>query len=237
MITGYFGTPGCGKSTFATMIAQKELRRMKRGRSPYKRIFANYYIEGCYIIDYSQLGLYDFSDSLILLDELTLEADSRNFKQFDAIKKEFFIMHRHYNIDVIYFTQQWDGIDKKIRDLTYNLYRISKSRLPFFEHFSTAKVIYRVLDINDQSHELVNGYRFPNIFENFLFSTRKICFRPLYYNKFNSFERKELPPPPELREWGHSAELAAECSMTEVFHPEIRRIFFGYFVRFLRWLS
>lgn len=201
MITGYFGVPGCGKSTFACMIAQKELKRIERGRSPYKRIFCNYYIEGCYKIDYSQLGEYDLSDSLILLDELTLVADSRDFKQFDAIKKKFFIMHRHYNIDIIYFTQQWDGVDKKIRDLTYTLYRISSSRLPFFRNFSRAKTIYRVLDINEQTHELVNGYRFPHWIESILFSHSKLCFRPLYYSKFDSFERDELPKM-ELVRWG-----------------------------------
>lgn len=183
---------------------------MKRGRSPYKRIFSNYYIEGCYMIKYEELGLYDFSDSLILLDELTLEADSRNFKQFDAVKKEFFIMHRHYHIDIIYFTQQWDGVDKKIRDLTYSLYRLSRPRFPLLQHFTFAKVIYRVLDINEQSHELVNGYRFPNFFESFFFHTWRVCFRPLYYKKFDSFVRRVLPGP-RLQEWGHSAAVAEEC--------------------------
>lgn len=211
MITGYFGTPGCGKSTFSAMIAQKELKRMKRGRSRYKRIFSNYYIEGCYMIDYSQLGLYDFSDSLILLDELTLEADSRNFKQFDAVKKEFFIMHRHYNIDIVYFTQQWDGVDKKIRDLTYDLYKISRSRFPLLNMLCFAKCIYRTLDINEQTHEMVNGYRFPNWFERtFLPGTHKICLMPLYWNKFDSYCKKELPAP-VLLEWGHSPEPAGEC--------------------------
>ena len=204
MITGYFGVPGCGKSTFACMIAQRELKRIRRGKSKYKRIFCNYYIEGCYKINYAELGYYDFSDSLILLDELTLEADSRSFKQFDSVKKKFFIMHRHYNIDIIYFTQQWDGVDKKIRDLTYTLYRISSSRLPFFNKFSKAKTIYRVLDINEQTHELVNGYRFLKLLESIFFSPSKICFRPLYYSKFDSYEREELPVK-EYELWNNAA--------------------------------
>ena len=145
MIKGYFGLPGSGKTTFLTMIAQKELKRIERGRSAYKRVLTNFYCQGCYMIDYSQLGFYDLSDSLILLDEITLDADSRNFKQFDQFKKKFFLLHRHYSIDVIYFTQQWDGVDKKIRDITHDLYYVKKLRLPFLDNISVATRIYTIL--------------------------------------------------------------------------------------------
>ena len=91
MVKGYFGLPGSGKSTFLTMIAQKELKRIRRGKSAYKHVLTNFYCEGCCIIDYSQLGLYDLSHSLILLDEITLDAESRDFKLFNSKKKRFFI--------------------------------------------------------------------------------------------------------------------------------------------------
>lgn len=189
MISGYFGLPGSGKSTFLTMLAQKELRRIRRGRSKYKRVFTNFYCDGCYRLDYADLGSYNIEDSLVLLDEITLDADSRNFKQFDLPHKQFFLLHRHYGVDVIYFTQQYDAVDKKIRDNTQELWYVKK-----FLWWSNAKRIYRILDINEQTKEIVQGYRFPNFVERIFFHPRKGCFRPLYYKYFDSYERIPLPP-------------------------------------------
>ena len=201
MIKGFFGLPGCGKSTFLTMIAQKELKRIERGKSPYKRVYTNFYVKGCYIINYAELGLYDFSESLILLDEITLDADSRNFKQFDQVKKEFFLLHRHYKIDVIYFTQQWDGVDKKIRDLTHDLYYVKKLRLPLLTELTVATRIYRVLDINEDTKEIVNGYRFPNWFDRLIGRTKVYCWRPNYYKYFDSFDTVPLPLKDDYPKW------------------------------------
>ena len=126
MVTCFFGLPGCGKSTFLAMLAQKELKRIARGRSKYERVLTNFYVDGCYKVDYDDLGKYEIENSLILLDELTLFADSRDYKLFTSAKKYFFLMHRHYNCDIVYFTQQWDGIDKKIRDITSDLFYLKK---------------------------------------------------------------------------------------------------------------
>ena len=71
MVTGYFGLPGSGKTTFLTMLAQKELIKMQKGKSCYKHVLTNFYCYGCEKIDYKDLGSYEIEDSLILLDELT----------------------------------------------------------------------------------------------------------------------------------------------------------------------
>ena len=162
MVTGYFGLPGSGKTTFLTRIAQKELTKIAKGKSPYSHILTNFYCRGCEKIDYRQLGNFEISNALILLDEITLDADSRNFKQFDDAHKQFFLLHRHYNCDVIYFTQQYDGVDKKIRDITSNLFFVKK-----FLFFSVATKIFRTLDINEFTKDIVQGYRFANISKDF----------------------------------------------------------------------
>lgn len=189
MVTGYFGLPGSGKTTFLTRIAQKELKQIAKGKSPYCHILTNFYCRGCEKVDYRQLGNYEISNSLILLDEITLDADSRNFKQFDEAHKQFFLLHRHYNCDVIYFTQQYDGVDKKIRDITSNLYFVKKHWI-----FSIATKIYRTLDINEFTKDIVQGYRFANFFERFGKNVIQICVRPLWYKFFDSWER---PPKKE----------------------------------------
>ena len=198
MVTGYFGLPGSGKTTFLTMIAQKELKLIKKGQSKYDRVFTNFYCEGCYQLKWSDLGTKLLEYSLILIDEITLFADSRDFKSFPFQIKEFFILHRHYHCDIIYFTQHYNNVDKKIRDLTYDLYFVR----PFLRVFSKATRIFRTLDIQEQTHEIVNGYRFST-FLDMIFAGRTVqmCFRPRWYKYFDSFECNRNLPPVALNKW------------------------------------
>ncbi len=196
MISGFFGLPGVGKTSFLAKIAYLENRRIKRGKSKYKQVYSNFWCDGCFRLSFRDLGKYDISDSLILIDEITLEADSRDFKSFTQQLKQFFVLHRHYNCDIVYFTQQYDGLDKKIRDLTFDLWHVRKLGC-----FTMARRIYRCLDINKDSHEIVQGYRFPGMIETllsflfpFVFRIRRWCFRPRYYKYFDSWDKVELPP-------------------------------------------
>lgn len=189
MITCFFGLPGAGKSSMLAKIARKEIKRIEKGKSHYRMVLSNYYIEGCYEFRFEDLGVYDMDNCLVLLDELTLDADSRDFKNFNRNLKEFFIMHRHYGVDIVYATQQYDGVDKKIRDLTHDLYYLKKAGL-----FSYATAIFRTIAFTEES-DIKYGYRPPSIFA-ILFDAKhniKLCFRPLYYKYFDSFEHKRLP--------------------------------------------
>ena len=194
MISGFFGLPGVGKTSFLAKIAAKENKRIRKGRSKYKRVLTNFYCRDCWKLNFREMGTYDISDSLILIDEITLEADSRDYKTFSQNLKQFFILHRHYGNDIIYFTQQYDGVDKKIRDLTFDLWYVKK-----ILWFTLATRIYRTIDINENK-EIVQGYKFPGLFENiislifpYFVRIRKICFRPRYYKYFDSWDRVELP--------------------------------------------
>lgn len=195
MITGMFGLPGCGKSTLLTRIAQKELRRIEKGKSKYEHVLTNYYCEGCDRIDFVDLGKYNLTNCLILLDEITLDADNRDYKFFPQETKLFFVLHRHFNCDIIYFTQQWDSVDKKIRNLTSDLYYVKKSFSTVsgfifkpFQAFTVARRIFRTLEINEYTKEIVTGYRFPTRFERWFGRCKIICYRPSWYKYFNSWE-------------------------------------------------
>lgn len=195
MISGYFGLPGAGKTSFLAKIAQQEIKRIKRKKSPYKMVLANFECQGCYKLDFHDMGKYLIEKALILIDEITLEADSRDFKKFDQQLKYFFIMHRHYHCDIIYFCQQYDGLDKKIRDLTKELWYVKK-----IAWWTVATRIYRILDIDDVTHDIVQGYRFPIVWENLislicppLLPIRRWCFRPRWYKYFDSWTRDKLP--------------------------------------------
>lgn len=77
-----FGVPGCGKTTLATWFAQREIKKIKLFQSKYKRVYTNFACKGCYRFDFRQLGVLDFSDALVIIDEITIDADNRAFKSF-----------------------------------------------------------------------------------------------------------------------------------------------------------
>lgn len=190
MIKGYFGVPGVGKSTTLVKIARKEQRRL---RKRYKYIYTvNIDIKGCTRITKDDFEKYKFRDALILWDEITLDYDNRNFKDFSQNAKESWLLHRHLGLDIIYVTQNFENVDKKIRDLTLELWYMSRSVVPFLKGFTTAKRIYRKININENTSELTLGYRFCNFLESLFVSNMEIINRKRYYKFFDSFDELSL---------------------------------------------
>lgn len=183
MIYELFGLPSSGKTTTLTMIAQNALRKKSvLGLGIYDRVFTSFYCEGCLKINFDELKYYDFSNSLIIIDEISLYADNRNFKSFDADLLYFFKLHRHYHIDLIWSSQSYSDADKKIRDVTDTIFLLERSRI---NGFSVIKKIY-------------HNYSFSNrqINDTYDIAPRvqwKYIYRPKWYKYFNSFEHKELP--------------------------------------------
>ncbi len=181
MITCVFGLPGSGKSTLMAKMCKDALS--KKGQKRYDRVYCNFYLKGAYPLKFSDLGVFNFENSLILIDEAMNEADSRNFKSFTPELKYFFSNHRHYGCDVVYFTQAYDDVDKKIRNNTSELLYIRK-----FLFWSFTTPIKRKIVVNDYTNEIQSGYKLKGL----LYS--KWYFRPRYYSYFDSFERKQLAP-------------------------------------------
>lgn len=93
----FFGLPGCGKTTLMTKMAIDAVR-CKR----YKNVYCNVKITvpGVTYIDNECIGRFNLCDGLILIDEATLFADSRAFKDFSKDKLTYFLEHRHFNVDI-----------------------------------------------------------------------------------------------------------------------------------------
>ena len=164
MVKGYFGVPGCGKST--TLV--KEWKKNKRR---YKHIYTiNLEIKGVKQITKEDFRKYKFPDSLILWDEITLDYDNRDFKTFTKEDKEAWLLHRHMGTDIIYATQNYENVDKKVRDLTIELWYMQKSVIPLCKEFTTTKRIYRNININENTSELTLGYRFCSFIESLFVS-------------------------------------------------------------------
>ena len=190
MIKCFFGVPGCGKST--TLV--KEFTKLKKH---YDHVFTiNISIKGATRITKDVLENFQISNSLILWDEITMDADNREFKSFSKDLRDFFILHRHLHCDIIYATQNYENVDKKIRDLTDELWYMSKSVVPLLNNFTTTKRIYRNININENTSELTLGYRFCNLIESLFVSNFKIILRPLYYKYFDSWDKMNLKDRP-----------------------------------------
>lgn len=193
----YFGLPGAGKTTMMCYNMVKALRSNK-----YTAVYCNVRntIPGVTYIDNDCIGKYDLHDALICIDEATLFADSRAYKEFGKDKLTYFLEHRHFEADIQLFTQQWDGVDRKIRVITDRVYYVYKGI--FSGHWFTRcyRVPYGIIipdarkADSEKLGEIVQGYCKPGLLSR-LFGPW--LYRPSYYKYFDSWERPALPPLPE----------------------------------------
>lgn len=192
----YFGLPGCGKTT---LLAAKAFKAVRSRR--YRYVYSNVRLSvpGVIYIDNACIGIYELRNCLILIDEATLFADNRAHKDFPKHLVQFFLLHRHYNCDVILFTQQWNGVDKKIRVITDRVYYVYKGF--FTGHWFSCyyRIPYGIIipdprkDSSEKLGEIVQGYCKPNILVRIL--SHKI-YRPRYYKYFDSWDAPDLPQLP-----------------------------------------
>ena len=203
MVSLYFGLPGCGKTTVLASMAYQEVKRISRGRSRYNAVYSTVHlsIPGVIYIDHDCIGKYDLSRGLILVDEGTIFADSRDFKSFGKDKISFFLLHRHYRCDIIIFTQQWDGIDRKIRVITDRVYYVYKPWLLGRWRSKWYRIPYGIIipdkkNSSEKLGEIIQGYCKPDLITR-LFLTKKI-WRPRFYKYFDTYEAPSLPQLPPI---------------------------------------
>lgn len=211
MIRTYFGLPGSGKTTEIARLAYKTSKAIDKGKSKYKYIVGNVTLTGIphyYKINFKTIGLIGYPDALILIDESSIEADSRRWDTTSSKFIEYLLTHRHWNNDMFFFTQIWNRVDKTIRDITEECVLLHKGVI--FRSWTRETIIRYGIMIpqvgQDRPGEIIMGYlqptKFSQVFE------RRFWRRP-YYRFFNTLERPddmplfdcpELSPLPELSE-------------------------------------
>ena len=212
----FFGLPGCGKTTLMTKIAYDAVRSKK-----YQNVYCNVRLKmfGVTYISNDCIGKYALENGLILIDEATLYADNRAHKDFSTMQITYFLEHRHFNVDIYLFTQQWDGVDRKIRVITDRVYYVYKglfSGLWFTRYY---RIPYGIIIPDKKSDgqklgEIIQGYCKPNFFIR-LFSPW--IFRPKYYPYFDSWERPPgfNPLPRSYRPYSESFDGCVVTSTTQ----------------------
>lgn len=175
MIFGVFGLPRSGKTTYLCKIAKTF---QKKGVP----VYSNFPCRGCIKLNFNDLGKRDFHDCIILVDEISLICDSRDWKNFNSDLRYFFTNHGHYGVDIYYCSQWFTDTDIKIRRMTEELYYIERKPLGLSMRF----IVDRDITTTDGG-DIVDKYRFK---------CGRLFFRRPYYSMFDSFSKKSLPPAP-----------------------------------------
>lgn len=176
-----FGKKGSGKNTLLTKLS---IKYNKKGY----HVYSDSEIFNTYKLSTDWIGKYDFPrNSVLMIEEAGITWDNRNFKTFSSEVRNFFKLQRHYNI-IVYLASQSFDVDKKLRDLTDEMYLCTN----YMGIFSIAKSINKRIAIHNAS-ENNDGESFLTETYSFGFPWEwKYTYIPRWVKFFNSFEAPVL---------------------------------------------
>lgn len=175
------GKKRSGKTTF---LASTSIYYYLRNRP----VFSTCPLPCAKLISKDDIGISYFPPySVILIDEIGLLFNNRNFKTFPEHVTTYFKMQGHYKHLVIVASQAFD-FDKKIRDLVDMVGLIDK----FQFNFTRIRWAVRVIDFDKSIEDDKTGVieSFKPLF--FIGGGWHLLYRPLYYPFFDSYEAPEL---------------------------------------------
>ena len=182
-----FGNKGSGKTTLMTKLA---LQYKKKGWN----VYCDREIPGCYLFKTEDFGKYAFPpNSLVLVDEVGLVWDNRNYKSFPEHVKIYFKYQRQYKNTVYLFSQSFD-VDKKIRDLTDHLYIVQN----FLNIFSIARRVTKHITVVHANKSAVGESKIADDYSIdsllwFWCGTVRVTYIPHWVKYFKSFDPPQLP--------------------------------------------
>lgn len=193
MIRTFFGSPGCGKTTYAVKLAMQH-------RKDYSHSFCNFPVsaQGVTSCDLDEIGEWTFPESsYIAVDEAGIEFNSRAYKSLPKPAIAWFKLHRHFKCDVDVFSQSWEDMDVTLRRLSnelWYLYRLGP--------FTLARRVYKRVTVDKNTEQIIDGYKMASglwllvwfLQLGYPFEPKwKLTFRPRYYKYFDSWSHPDLP--------------------------------------------
>ena len=182
-----FGKKGSGKTTFLAKTAYKYL---KKGYP----VFSTEKVPGVIRFDVEKIGYMTFPENaVILIDEVGMIWDNRNFKTFKPEVRDYFKYQRHEKHIVYLFSQTFD-IDIKLRNLTDCMYLCTCK----FGWLSIARKIKRSITLvhpqGDAESRIADDLEFePILWSLFGAQTCIWTFIPRWTPLFDSHEKLGLP--------------------------------------------
>lgn len=174
----YFGLPGSGKTTVAARFAKKYYKKCP--------VFANFRCRHTRQISVQDIGLYDISDGILLVDESGIDFGNRSWKggNMKPHTIQWFKLARHYNMRLlVFFSQSPEDTDVVIRRLSTCLYYCQRHGL-----FIHVRRILRKVGIERTTGlwgNIVDQYKFDLLYHRFIFA-------PLYWRMFDSWTAPQL---------------------------------------------
>lgn len=178
----YYGKKGCGKTTYLTKVAINAIREGKT-------VYSNVMIPGTILFNPKQLKTCTPQpNSIVLIDEIGLIWDNRNFKSFESEINEWFKYARQYRVTVHMFSQVPD-IDLKIRNLCDAYYLMENKARVFSYGKRISKVLTVKTDIEGKGN-LVDSFEFAPLLSP---KSRTLTFIPRWSEFYQSFNPPTRP--------------------------------------------
>lgn len=203
MVSVYFGSIGCGKTT----VACKLLRKSRKQYDHFFTTFKTLKLKNCHHWqNFDGLGLVTPPEhSLLVDDESGITYNNRKYKSMPQHTIEWYKLSRHYKCDVILMSQAFDDMDITLRRLASEYWYLRR-----VGPWTLSRQVYKYCMVDENTHQIIDGYRMASVFSAFTsllaFILRpipflnsvfrqqwKLTFRPFYYKYFNSFWHPDLP--------------------------------------------
>lgn len=195
MIRLFFGKPGVGKSTLCCKLAKKA----SKGRPTYIN-FQNT-VPNTYSCTLEDLGEWSFQEgAYAAIDESSIEYNNRSYKSMPKPTICYMKKHRHYKVDMDFFSQSHEDTDVTIRRLADQLWYMQK-----IGPWTLCRRVYKFVMVDQVTHQIIDGYKMASLLWLLVWPIQlplKICpvqqkfmltFRPFYYKYFNSWDTDNLP--------------------------------------------
>ena len=178
-----FGKKGSGKSSY---LVRKAIQYQKKGYIVYTNM-QDCCLDGIRLINPDDLGNFvPVADSCLLLDEVGMLYDNREYRNFKPCVRNFFKLQRHYRI-VCFLASQTFDIDKKLRDLTDEMYLITNIATAFSLVRPIRKTVTLTQATSEGESRIAENLKFRFI------TSWRLYWIPSTIKYFESFKAPELP--------------------------------------------
>ena len=213
------GDRGAGKSTlFALIVEQAKKQNLPVfSQYPYKDTYVipmqKKLVNGVYRYDVDKQWLYetDFTDSIVLLDEVKTIWNARAYNKWTGQDEEFFNFLRKFNTRIFCATQSYDGVDLNVRRAADEVLYLTKGMLHFTHIEASATKLCKVADRQTE----VVGRMFRKGMRKIVWDVCEVpigsflFWRKPYYKKFESYFTFDKKKAPELVSWADVYEFNA----------------------------
>lgn len=189
-----FGQQGSGKTLLLTKIAEDNKKNFVIAVNGELSHMKNKDL----VLDKEELGLYDTGATAYFVDENSTDGfDNRSWSSnFNETNLDFVKKVRHYNSVLVFASQSFGEIDKKIREgCIAKTYCVSNHGF-----YSRADLLIKDEDsISELDGEVKVTYRYPTLLERIFDNSTSVYIPHKKYGKLcNSWFKKKLPAAPEL---------------------------------------